>query len=163
MPLTYEPIATSSPNGTTTVTFSSIPSTYTDLRLVATIIQGSASNVFIRFNGDTATNYSWNSITAAPSPAGVRSITGNTSLTLTDSVNTNTTATTQDVNIFSYAGSTFKSILFSQSAFIPGSIGGVIRSVGLWRSTSAINSIEFYSGTNFNAGTMVTLYGIKAA
>jgi hypothetical protein len=163
MPVTYEPIATFSPSGTTTVTFSSIPSTYTDLRLVATIIQGSASNVFIRFNGDTGANYAWNLIGTSNGSVSVRNIENNTNLTLTDRINTNTTATSQEVNIFSYAGSTFKSMLLLQRAFIPVSIGGTVRSVGLWRSSSAINSITFFSGVNFNAGTMVTLYGIKAA
>ena len=162
MPVTYEPIATFSPNGTTTVTFSSIPSTYTDLKLVATIVQGSASNVFVRFNGDTGSNYSWTSIVGNGSTASSRLVTNNTNLTLTDSFNTNTTPTNQTMEIFSYAGSVFKTALFSQEADLNGS-GGVVRSVGLWRSTSSINSLTFYSGGNFNAGTMITLYGIKAA
>jgi hypothetical protein len=39
--------------------------------------------------------------------------------------------------------------------------------VGLWRNTSAINSVSFIltggGSTNFKAGTVITLYGIKAA
>jgi hypothetical protein len=37
-------------------------------------------------------------------------------------------------------------------------------SVGLWRNTSAINSILVsYYGYNFDAGSTFTLYGIQAA
>ena len=36
--------------------------------------------------------------------------------------------------------------------------------VNLWRSTSAINNIQFFTdATNFAAGSIITLYGIKAA
>jgi hypothetical protein len=42
-----------------------------------------------------------------------------------------------------------------------------INGMGMWRSTSAINQIEFFipSGQsgNFVSGMVITLYGIKAA
>jgi hypothetical protein len=43
--------------------------------------------------------------------------------------------------------------------------GAVWQIVGLWRSTSAITSINFFSstGNNFAIGTTATLYGIKNA
>jgi hypothetical protein len=53
--------------------------------------------------------------------------------------------------------------LFDEISDINGS-GGLNKQVGLWRSTSAITSINFSDyGTPFAAGTTVTLYGIKNA
>ena len=68
------------------------------------------------------------------------------------------------IDIFSYAGSTFKNSLSSVSADINGS-GRVERSILLWRNTSAINSILIRTGTSslFGTGARATLYGIKAA
>jgi hypothetical protein len=39
----------------------------------------------------------------------------------------------------------------------------VIQSVGLWRSTSAVNTVYLFSSANFAIGTIATIYGIKAA
>jgi len=66
-------------------------------------------------------------------------------------------------DIFSYAGSTFKTGLMETSADLNGS-GQVIRSVGLWQNTAAITSIKLEVQThNWNIGTIATLYGIKNA
>ena len=60
MAKTYEPIATYTvPSAQASYTFSSIPATYTDLILVAagtTSVDG--ASLTLRFNSDTATNYS---------------------------------------------------------------------------------------------------------
>ena len=56
MALTYEPIATSSPTGNS-VTLSSIPQTYTDLRLVVNGSSSTSNGIYVRFNGDTGTYY----------------------------------------------------------------------------------------------------------
>jgi hypothetical protein len=66
-------------------------------------------------------------------------------------------------DIFSYAGSTYKTLLISTAEDYNGS-GGVEAKVGLWRSTSAITSITiFNSVSNFAIGTTATLYGILKA
>ena len=55
----YESISTVNVTSTTSsITFSSILSTYTHLQIRATVIPAGADNMVIRFNGDTATNYS---------------------------------------------------------------------------------------------------------
>ena len=62
MALTYDPIATTTISGssTNTYTFSSIPSTYTDLVLAFANFQGTTNYSFaLRFNGDSGSNYSY--------------------------------------------------------------------------------------------------------
>ena len=163
---TYEPIATTTLAAiTTSFSFSSISSSYTDLKLVLTS-QADSTTIFpyIRFNSDTGTNYSFTMLigngTAASSDRrstidriGVNFNAGSTSSQPTMSL----------IDIFSYAGSTNKTCLVTVSADQNGA-GNVERYVGLWRNTSAINSITIATNTgNFKVGTTATLYGIKAA
>lgn len=159
---TYEPIATTTlGSAAATITFSSIAATYTDLRVVVTGTNSASTTVGIRYNSDSATNYS-------------RTFLGGEGTTAQSSRHSNTTsgysalisATPSMVtfDIFSYAGSTYKTHLITGSNDENGS-GWVNRSVGLWRSTSAITRIDliFLDGSNFLTGTTATLYGIKAA
>ena len=166
MPATYEPIATTTlGSAALSITFSSIPATYTDLRVV--LVGGSVDagvNLQFQVNGDTATNYSvtylWgNGSTANSSRLSNRSY-GYGSF---DSSTTIPALLTYD--FFSYAGSTFKTVLATASLDKNGS-GNTYRSVNLWRSTSAITSIALISGnggSNWLTGTTATLYGIKNA
>ena len=64
MPATYEPIQTTTlGSAAASYTFSSIPSTYTDLKLVITGTSvGAYADIDLRFNSDTATNYSWTAL-----------------------------------------------------------------------------------------------------
>jgi hypothetical protein len=160
---TYEPIATVSPTGTGVVTFSSLGS-YTDLRVVANVIGTSAaSQIYFRFNGDTGSNYSFTVIRGNGSSA-LSSRQSSTTYIFAEETGVSTTIPhllTYDV--FSYGGSTNKTVLTTASEDNNGS-GNVVRGVGLWRNTAAITSITLtLTGGNYASGSMVTLYGIKAA
>ena len=160
---TYVPIATQTlSTAASSITFSSIPSTYTDLRLVLklNVYSGGATNVRMQYNGDTGANYSFTYLAGNGSSAFSTSVTGSTSLRF-DSGNT---AASQSVfaglDIFSYAGSTYKTCLQQYSADNNGS-GFLTDTVGLWRSTVAINSISIYGNAgSFDVGTTATLWGI---
>jgi hypothetical protein len=169
MAVTYEPITTTTlGTATSSITFSSISSAYTDLRVVYT---GTTSNngntVWMRFNSDSETTYSYTALYGTGT-APARSVTtaDRTFAILGDAYATGTSTTIPQfatADIFSYSGSANKTVLTTASADKNGS-GGVQRNVNLWRSTSAINAIEFQcSGFNFSIGTTITLYGIKAA
>ena len=60
MPSTYEPIATTTLGSTAaTITFSSIPATYTDLRIALVgSLSGGGNYGNLRFNSDSGSNYS---------------------------------------------------------------------------------------------------------
>lgn len=137
-----------------TITFSSIPATYTDLRLVFNLITPGYDST-LTVNGDSATNYSYTLIrgngTAAISGRGT-----NTAGVILD-YNASSPALFT-VDFFSYAGSTNKTFLTTSSEDANGS-GTVDRKVGLWRNTAAITSVTL-SSTNMSIGTTATLYGI---
>jgi len=160
MPTTYEPIQSYTLSGSTSeVTFTSIPATYTDLRLVFAGVS-SAQSLCLQFNGDTATNYSLTVLRGDGSSAVSSRNTSIDRLIVQSLTGTNPNLLTTD--IFSYAGGTFKTLLSSSSEDNNGS-GNTRQSVGLWRSTSAITSIRVYGFSGSNITGTATLYGIKNA
>jgi len=166
MPATYEPIATTT-LGTAqqTITFSSIPSTYTDLRLVIVAMATTGTiDTWLYMNNDTGTNYSQTYLagTGAATASARSSNTASAYDTNLSSISTIPCLITHD--IFSYAGSTNKTWLTTVSMDKNGS-GVVNRYVKLWRSTSAINRLDYTAATSttFAIGTTATLFGIKAA
>lgn len=163
---TYEPIATQKlASAASSITFSSIPATYTDLRLVLVSTGSAGANVNLRFNSDTASNYSRTVVTGNGTTAASAGTTNATSINLTDRWGISATIPTmQTIDIFSYAGSTNKTILAMTSGDFNGS-GSTESFVGLWRSTAAITSVILTTNTadTYAANTTATLYGIKAA
>ena len=163
MPATYEKIATTTlGSAASTITFSSIGSGFTDLRLVLTFKTSSDGlQSQLTSNSDTGSNYSqtrlWGSGTSASS--GRRTSVTNILAEVYGGSTTNPHLTTFD--IFSYAGSTNKTVLTTAAENNNGS-GGIITGVGLWRDTSAITTITL-SCSNFATGTIATLYGILKA
>lgn len=166
MPATYEPIATTTlGSAASTITFSSIPATYTDIKLVFVGTANTGTNCLMRFNSDSATNYSRTYIIgdgASASSARNSNVTV-VSLTIQNTINA-TTPTMRTADIFSYAGSTNKTVLTTETSDLNGS-GSTVSAVQLWRNTAAITSLslETTSGATFSIGTTATLYGIKNA
>jgi hypothetical protein len=166
MATTYEKIqSTTLGSAASSITFSSIAATYTDLRVVL-VATGSVSNYAkINFNSDTATNYSFTTIYGDGTTAYSTRDTSNTLIWLNGGwlQNSTTIPSLYTIDIFSYAGSTYKTCLTTASNDRNGS-GIVSRVVGLYRSTSAITTIDLgVNSGNYAAGTTATLYGIKAA
>jgi hypothetical protein len=165
MPATYEPIATNTlGSAAASITFSSIPQTYTDLQLIVVTPTGTGDYIELRFNGSSATNYSWTIVGGdGASPFSQRGSTL-TQVRIGTSMGSTTYPTYAIADIFSYTGSTYKSLV-SKSGNDRNGSGEVRNYIGLWRSTNAITSvlIKGDSGLNLAAGTTATLYGIKAA
>jgi hypothetical protein len=163
MSSTYEPIATTTLGSTGNITFTSIASSWTDLRIALVGITNSGfTHPAIRFNSDTGSNYSNTRLNGNGSSATSANGTSQTRINGTTDIGTPPAFYLWDV--FSYAGSTYKTVLLNANSDQNGS-GTVERLVGLWRSTSAITSISVFDlyGTGFGTGTTATLYGIKNA
>jgi hypothetical protein len=169
---TYEPIATTTlGSNQATVTLSSIPSTYTDLIVVCfTAVNQSTSgwNIDCYVNGDTAANYSTTRLIGNGSAASSSRTTGDNYARVGLQVGGNSGLANYrgmtKIHFFNYAGSTNKTFM-SENAEDSNGSGEVRRTVNLWRSTSAINSISFTDpgGTLFLTGSTFTLYGIARA
>jgi hypothetical protein len=167
MPSTYEPIATTT-LGTAagTITFSSIPATYTDLRVVCVYTTANFGiYTTLRFNSDSGGNYSDTYIIGDGSSA--TSARDGSATFIGFGAYPNGISSGQfnfvSADIFSYAGSTNKTSLLTSSLDKNGS-GDVQRMVGLWRNTAAITSLTIATnGGTMSAGSTATLYGIKNA
>jgi hypothetical protein len=167
MPGTYEKIATTTlGSAQATVTFSSIPSTYTDLVLITNEKQTNTSNrsSALRLNSDSGSNYSQTGLYGTGSAAASFRTT-NTSLIYYGYQGYSNTANfylVTIVNINNYSNTTTNKTVLSRSS---NSLTGVDAILGLWRNTAAITSITLTMETlsNFDTGCTFTLYGIKAA
>lgn len=161
MAVTYEKIASTTLTGTaTTVTFSSIPATYTDIVMVCNPLSTSGDTYF-QLNGDTGTNYSLTYLTANGS-AVYSGRTTSANYIYLDWLATSTTtgATNYIVNFMNYANTTtYKTTIGREN----NATAGVGTLVGLWRSTAAINQIKVTAVGTLQIGSTYTLYGIKAA
>jgi hypothetical protein len=164
MPITYEKIATTTlGSAASSVTFSSISGSYTDLVLVvsATWSGGSNSSFGFRLNSDTGSNYSITQLYGdGSSAASGRS--SNQTKAVIGQINPTEFGTT----IFqfqNYSNATTYKTTLSRS-----NVTGVITLAGvaLWRNTAAITQIDleyFDTAGTFDTGSTFTLYGIKSA
>lgn len=162
---TYTPIATTTlGSNQAEITFNSIGG-YTDLVLIVSAKQTPALNTqYIRFNGDTGTNYSYTILTGNGTSAVStrysnqdRWYSGYYAVPPTDSYGI------EIYNFQNYANTTTYKTGLSRTNRAS---GGVDAMVGLWRSTSAITSITYgISGASayLTSGSTFTLYGIAAA
>jgi hypothetical protein len=169
MPKTYRPIATTTlTSAAANITFSSISQAYTDLRLVVTVRQdNNASNdsLRLRFNSDGGTNYSRVNLTGDGSSTASTKTRNDDEINIVSYIPGTSAASglyaVTVVDILNYSNTTtFKtSIIRTSNAAV-----GTAATVGLWRSTAAINTIFMrVSGFDMTSGTTATLYGIKAA
>jgi hypothetical protein len=150
-------IATTTVSGATDITFSSISSSYTDLRIIFVGTESTSNFFQLQFNGDTATNYSRTDLVGDGSAASSARATSQTLIQLRGNLSS-TIPSFVDTNIFSYTGSTNKTVLINSSTDFNGS-GQTRVTVGLWRSTSSITSVKIFGSGGTLTGT-ATLYGI---
>ena len=166
---TYTPVATTTLGNSTTAsyTFSSIPSTYTDLVLIgAGQLTVNGEGLGVQFNGDTGTNYSFTYLSGSGSAAASGRQTARAYAT--SNWNTGFSNSTENNTIFhfqNYANSTtYKTVLARSNNAAGSSNPGTETVVSLWRNTAAITSILVKANTGFfTTGFTWTLYGIQAA
>ncbi len=155
-----------------TVSFSSIPATYSNLMIVAqgrdTTAGTSDSNVFIKFNGDgTSGNYDGPEALAVTSTTvgGAQpavSANGFVILTQPNDGATAGRASAGQIIIPAYARTTFFKQALSTNYSADGTSTAQTLQVrgGEWKSTAAINAIVLTAGTAFKDGSVFTLYGM---
>ena len=161
LPSTMTPIATQTLSANAaSVTFSSIPNTYTDLIMVVNTITSTASEYMsINLNSDTGSNYSRTRLSGTGTSASSgRNSNETVGYIGAETYGTNSLKFNTVVHFMNYANTTTYKTFLSRANHIDLATEAI---VGLWRSTSAINTIKVNS--NFASGSTFTLYGIKAA
>ena len=164
----FESIATSiiGAGGASSVTFSSIPSTYSHLqiRFMATAAS-TATGVLLQINSDTGTNYARHSLYGNGSSAAATAATS-TSSPYIQSYGADTTTTNPTVavvDILDYANTNkYKTIRVLTGTDKNGS-GAIEFNSMLWLNTNAITNLAVYGTSNFAQYSHFALYGIKAA
>ena len=177
MPITYDSIASQTlTSSTSSIIFSGIPSTYTDLVLVCSAQSTAAANAdtryILQFNSDTATNYSTTYLRGNTVAASSIRDTNRVQVDNATALSTSPEFTPIIFNINNYSNTTTYKTVLQRAGQINNSSGsgGAGRSivganVSLWRSTSAINRIDITCIVNgqFATGSTFTLYGILSA
>ena len=174
MPATYTLINSNVlTSSAASITFSSIPATYTDL-VVRMSIRNSTAGAYgatgrFKLNGDTATNYSVTTLEGNGSSASSNRISSQAYGQLTyngydTAGNTASTFSSIELYIPSYLASQNKPISTFTATENNSTTGILEVDANLWRNTAAITSIEIYSDTgNFVSGSSFYLYGISNA
>jgi hypothetical protein len=172
MALTYTLIASNTVGSTpvTSVTLSSIPSTYTDLLVKFSTRTNDNVNSFahigMRFNGDTGTNYNYvilrgdgsGAISAAGTIAQVAGGLGN------GNASTANTFGSGEFYIPNYAGSNVKSLSLESVNETNSATAYMQMTATRWSGTAAITSITFFdpvTGNPFIQYSSFYIYGIK--
>ncbi len=165
MAITYEPIATTTLGTAANISFTSIPGTYNNLRVV---ISGSMTNngyyTGLRFNSDTSGSYSGTYLRSDGSTVSTKIQSNNSYMTLDNGGGAASSTIPQlvTIDIFNYySGSNYVTVLATLSQDKNGS-GELTTMIGLWNNTF-VTSIDLSPTSSWAAGTTATLYGIKAA
>jgi hypothetical protein len=155
MPATYDRIDKVTATGSqSSISFTSIPATYTDLVLI--INGGAGVGYAVRLNGDSGSNYSWTRLYGDGSSAVSDRGTNQTDLTSNWGGNTNNVIA---VNIMNYSNTTTWKTALTRI----GDNAYTVALAGLWRNTAAVNQVSIVGVGNWSSSTTFTLYGIKAA
>jgi len=149
---------------TASITISSIPGTYSNLKLefYGAGSSGSQDTVDLQFNGDTGSDYQFGSSNGNVTGSG----NGKAYIGITSIPNSGwNSPATAEVLIPNYAGTPYTSrAVQAVGGFNSGSGQQSNITSGLWgEAGAAVTSIKLtmQSGANFQPGTMVTLYGMQ--
>lgn len=165
----YESIATvTASSGATSITFSSIPSTYKHLQvrwIANTYNTTSNEGVYIQFNGVTTASYSFHHLYGDGSGAAASGGANVTYPCLTSTVlpPTGSTYGVGILDVIDYADTTKNKTarMFSGKDTNGATTQTVVLASGAWFNTSAITSLTFKTGTGFSSTSTFALYGIK--
>jgi hypothetical protein len=159
---TYDLIASNVlTSNTASLTINSIPGTYRDLIVVASV-RASGNLIFrMQINGDTGSNYNWVSMQGDGSSASSTSDGSATSTIIGNAANLSSTIfTLHKVEIMDYSATNKHKTILSRSN---DANDGVDAMAHRWASTSAITSLTFFVGgvgNTISSGSTFYIYGL---
>ena len=168
----YEPIASIivPSGGLASITFNSIPQTYTHLqiRYIAknATTSGTDQTLYAQFNNDTSSSYSWHRLYGYNTTTYADNATSQTQtacgfvITSTSGLSNIYSAGIVDILDFSNENKnkTIRALTGDDGNTVYGGVGIIS---GSWLKTSAISSITLFTGSNFAANSSFALYGVK--
>jgi hypothetical protein len=163
----YESIATSTlGSAASTITLSSIPSTFKHLQLRFSLdVVTTNSEIRLRINGDTSTNYARHNLWGNGTSANASGIaTGTSNFISLISASDSTYPTVGIIDILDYTSTTRNKTVRALSGVDRNGSGEIWLTSGFLLSTAAIASLAFsLDSGNLDTGSTVALYGIKEA
>ena len=162
MAATYTPIASITLGAAAaSVTFSSIPSTYTDLVLIVSAdVTSAGQNLLLTFNSDTGSNYSRTFLYGNGSSAVSARSTSQANIALSEFGGSNS-GSYNIINIMNYANATTNKTVLQRGGYASNIVA---TTAGLWRNTAAITSLTCTAGSStWITGSTFNLYGILGA
>jgi len=164
MPLTYEPIATTTlGSDQSTVEFTSISQAFTDLLIIKTGQQNNTSNMGLRVGSgtvDTGNNYSGTQIFGQGGSTTSDRFTNNSQFVI-NFANSSADDIVSIIHIMNYSNTTTNKTILVRNSNAANYVSAYVQ---LHRSTNSINRLEFRNFTNgLKSGSTFTLYGIKSA
>lgn len=169
MATTYTLIASAAvgASGATTFSFTSIPSTYTDL-VIKVSLRDTASAAYwgfnIYFNNSTATNYSCRRLYGSGSGTASDSFSSQTTLIPYAATGGSATASTfanTEIYIPNYTSSNAKSVSVDGVSENNATSAVAGLTAGLWSLTNAITQIDITASGTFAQYSTASLYGIS--
>lgn len=149
--------------GSSTITFSSIPQTYTDLVVkVSARSTGTNGTCLVYFNGDTGSNYSIKRVGGDGSAAFSNTYAFPYSLYADPSSATASTFGNGEIYIPNYVGSSYKSVSSDMVTENNATAASQMLTAGIWNSTAAVTSITLTAlgGESFAQYSTATVYGV---
>ena len=169
-PNSYESIATSvvGSGGSSSITFSSIPSTFKHLQ-IRFIARSTAATgpraIYLQVNSDAGNNYAVHTLSGSGSAASAGNSTSSNKIFVYDNPAANQTASTfsaQVIDVLDYQNTNKYKTTRQLGGYDANGSGYIFFASGLWQSTSAITSLNFtLESGNFAEFSSFALYGIK--
>lgn len=153
-------------NGVSTISISSIPSTYQSLFVVIDDFNGAGSgNLLMRPNNSTGANYIYDSrYYSAQNSASANIEIIATSFLLASVVSASATLSAASIEIDNYTSTTAGKVIDSRGIYLNQNTAGNagFSTSGGWYNAAAISSLTFLnsSGNNWSSGT-IYVYGVK--
>ena len=160
----YDSIATTTvgSGGTATITFSSIPATYTHLQ-IRFLAQGGAVGLNCRMNGNTSADYTSHFVYGDGSGVTAQGTTGETFIPC-GRLPTSSYFGAGVIDILDYKDTNKYKTLRSLAGNDQNGSGSMWLFSGLYQYTTAVSSLTFFSSTgNLAQYSSFALYGIKGA
>lgn len=159
----YESISTVTvTSSVSSVSFSSIVGTYKHLQLRSLCFgSNNDENLYIRFNGDTGSNYARHYLEGNGSSASASGTAPDTGGVFSNEYS-GTSPYVSVCDILDYTDTNKFTTLRSLSGRDANGSGSIALRSSLWRNTAAVTSITIYAGAGtLSSGSHFALYGIK--